>query len=120
LLDEVGRGTSTYDGLSIAWALVEHFNTEKIRTLFATHYHELTRLDQTLSHVQNASMLIHEEEGQLQFLRKVVPGAAQRSYGIPVAKLAGLPHPIIERATAILNQLENPQALHEETDYRIL
>lgn len=107
LLDEVGRGTSTYDGLSIAWALVEHLSHSKTRTLFATHYHELTVLEKNLENIQNACMLIDDSDGQLTFLRKVVPGAATRSYGIQVAKLAGLPHPIIERAHTILKHLEN-------------
>ncbi len=106
LLDEVGRGTSTYDGLSIAWALVEHLHGAKIRTLFATHYHELTQLEGVLPSLKNLCMLVHEDGEGIHFLRRVVPGAANRSYGIYVAKLAGLPPSIIERAEAVLKELE--------------
>ena len=101
ILDEIGRGTSTYDGLSIAWAVIEHLHPEKSagpRTLFATHYHELTQLAQTLSRLENFSMLVKEWNDEIIFVRQVVAGAADRSYGIQVARLAGLPPSVIERA----------------------
>ena len=106
LLDEVGRGTSTYDGLSLAWALLEHLHAAGTRTLFATHYHELTQLEGILPSLKNLCMLVHEEGGSVNFLRRVVPGAANRSYGIHVAKLAGLPPSLIARAEAVLKELE--------------
>jgi len=109
ILDEIGRGTSTYDGVSIAWAVVEFIhNHPKIqsRTLFATHYHELTQLSELLPGVRNYNVAVTESEGHVVFLHKIVPGGADRSYGIHVAQLAGLPHPVIQRADEILHQLE--------------
>jgi DNA mismatch repair protein MutS len=109
VLDEIGRGTSTYDGMSIAWAVVEHIhNHPKLRckTLFATHYHELTQLADLLPHIRNYNVAVAEEEGRVVFLRRVVPGRADRSYGIHVAQLAGLPKPVIHRAEEILEELE--------------
>lgn len=109
ILDEIGRGTSTYDGLSIAWAVVEHLHrnlNEGPRTLFATHYHELTKLDQTLTRLRNYCVCVKEWNEQIIFVRQVMPGAADRSYGIQVARLAGLPSSVIDRAKAILNELE--------------
>lgn len=109
ILDEVGRGTSTYDGLSIAWAVIEHIHNStrlRSRTLFATHYHELVQLAGSLPHVKNYNMAVTEEEGKVIFLRKVVPGGADKSYGIHVAQLAGLPKAVIHRAEEILRQLE--------------
>ncbi len=107
VLDEIGRGTSTFDGLSIAWSVAEHVNDHiQARTLFATHYHELTALAQSRPSVQNYNVAVREWNEEIIFLRKIVPGAADRSYGIQVARLAGLPKEIIERAQAILDHLE--------------
>jgi DNA mismatch repair protein MutS len=109
ILDEIGRGTSTYDGLSIAWAVVEHLHGDGASgpiTLFATHYHEITRLEETLSRVQNFHVAVREQDDEILFLRKICPGCANRSYGIQVAKLAGLPASLIVRAKAILGGLE--------------
>jgi DNA mismatch repair protein MutS len=103
VLDEIGRGTSTYDGLSLAWAVVEHVHDRiKAKTLFATHYHELTELAEQLDGVRNLHVSVKEAGDQIIFLRKVEPGRADRSYGIEVAKLAALPTTVIERATQIL------------------
>ena len=112
LLDEVGRGTSTYDGLSIAWAVAEYIlDRHQIgaRTLFATHYHEMTQLEETREGIKNYTVLIKEKNQDVLFLRKIIKGRADRSYGIHVAKLAGLPEPIIQRAQNILHQLEQDQ-----------
>ncbi len=109
ILDEIGRGTSTYDGLSIAWAVVEYIHNHprlRARTLFATHYHELTQLGDLLPGVRNYNVAVSESEGKVVFLHKIVPGGADRSYGIHVAQLAGLPHAVVQRATEILRQLE--------------
>jgi DNA mismatch repair protein MutS len=109
ILDEIGRGTSTYDGLSIAWAVVEYLHgagTCGPMTLFATHYHEITQLEGTLPRVHNFHVAVQEENDEILFLRKVHPGCANRSYGIQVGKLAGLPPVLIERAKAILGELE--------------
>jgi DNA mismatch repair protein MutS len=108
VLDEIGRGTSTYDGLSIAWSVVEHLHgngPSGPRTLFATHYHELIRLADSLPRLRNHTVEVKEWNDEILFLRKVVPGAADRSYGIQVARLAGLPEPVIHRAREILGQL---------------
>ena len=109
LLDEVGRGTSTYDGLSIAWAVIEHIaknNDLRCKTLFATHYHELTKLEGMIKGVKNYSVAVKEIEDNVIFLRKIVEGGADQSYGIEVAKLAGLPKEVIRRAKEILEGLE--------------
>jgi DNA mismatch repair protein MutS len=108
ILDEIGRGTSTYDGLSIAWAVVEYLLKPKIgaRTLFATHYHELTELAEKYPQVKNYSVAVKEKEGGIIFLRKIIPGGTDKSYGIQVAKLAGLPEEVLNRATEILWELE--------------
>ncbi len=109
ILDEIGRGTSTYDGVSIAWAVVEYIHNHprlRSRTLFATHYHELTQLSDLLPGVRNYNVAVSEQDGKVVFLHKIVPGGADRSYGIHVAQLAGLPAPVIQRATEILTQLE--------------
>ncbi|MFC7337708.1 DNA mismatch repair protein MutS [Haloferula chungangensis] len=107
ILDEIGRGTATFDGLSIAWAVAEHLHDEiKCRTLFATHYHELTDLSNTRPAVTNYNVAVREWNEEIIFLRKILPGAADKSYGIQVARLAGLPKPIIERAKSILSHLE--------------
>ncbi|HCE44746.1 MAG TPA: DNA mismatch repair protein MutS [Lentisphaeria bacterium] len=110
ILDEIGRGTSTFDGISIAWAVAEYLHdapTAKARTLFATHYHELTELALTCRGVKNYNVAVKEYGEQIIFLRQIVPGATDRSYGIHVAKLAGLPNEVITRANEILENLEN-------------
>ena len=109
ILDEIGRGTSTYDGLSIAWAIVEHLHSHpklKPLTLFATHYHELTELADLYPGVRNYNVAVSEADGTVVFLHKIVPGGADRSYGIHVAQMAGLPSSVITRANEILKQLE--------------
>jgi DNA mismatch repair protein MutS len=107
ILDEIGRGTSTYDGISLAWAIVEHLHDSVgCRTLFATHYHELTDLAQTLPGVRNYNVAVKEWQDQVVFLHKIVPGAADKSYGIHVARLAGVPREVNERAKQILARLE--------------
>ncbi|HVJ51466.1 MAG TPA: DNA mismatch repair protein MutS [Aliidongia sp.] len=111
ILDEIGRGTATYDGLSIAWAAVEHLHDQnRCRALFATHYHELTALASTLSDLACYTMRVKEWQGDVVFLHEVAPGAADRSYGIHVAKLAGLPKPVVARAEAVLELLEQGEA----------
>jgi DNA mismatch repair protein MutS len=108
ILDEIGRGTATYDGLSIAWAVVEHLHNQiGCRALFATHYHELTQLSDTLKHLACHTMAVKEWKGQVVFLHEVKPGTADRSYGIHVAQLAGLPQPVTLRAKAVLAELES-------------
>lgn len=108
ILDEIGRGTSTFDGLSIAWAVVEYLAREiKAKTLFATHYHELSVLEGKLEKVKNYCIAVSKEQGEIQFLRKIMPGGADESYGIDVAKLAGVPAPVLDRAreiSAFLNE----------------
>ncbi|MGO4717450.1 DNA mismatch repair protein MutS [Bradyrhizobium sp. 2TAF24] len=107
ILDEIGRGTATFDGLSIAWATIEHLHeTNRCRALFATHYHELTALSARLPRLFNATVRVKEWRGDVVFLHEVLPGAADRSYGIQVAKLAGLPSPVITRAKSVLAKLE--------------
>ncbi|MBI1493982.1 DNA mismatch repair protein MutS [Rhodobacteraceae bacterium MYP1-1] len=107
ILDEIGRGTATWDGLSIAWATLEYLHeTNKCRALFATHYHELTQLADTLQGVDNATVAVKEWEGDVIFLHEVHKGAADRSYGVQVARLAGLPSSVVERARVVLEQLE--------------
>lgn len=110
ILDEIGRGTSTYDGISIAWAVVEYLHNHpkmRARTLFATHYHELTRMAKLLPGVRNYSVAVSEEGGRVIFLHRIVPGGADKSYGIHVGELAGLPRPVINRAQEILGQMES-------------
>ncbi|MEW9124656.1 MAG: DNA mismatch repair protein MutS [Thermotaleaceae bacterium] len=123
ILDEIGRGTSTYDGLSIAWAVVEYISSQEnlgARTLFATHYHELTELEETLEGVKNYCIAVKESGDDIVFLRKIVRGAADQSYGIQVAKLAGVSEKIVDRAKKILMGLEfndvNNKLLKEEKD----
>ena len=109
ILDEIGRGTSTYDGVSIAWAVVEHIHNHphlRAKTLFATHYHELTQLADLLPGVRNYNVAVTEADGSVVFLHKIIPGGADRSYGIHVAQLAGLPRPVIQRAGEIMSELE--------------
>jgi DNA mismatch repair protein MutS len=112
ILDEIGRGTSTYDGLSIAWAVAEFIHNHprlRAKTLFATHYHELVELAGFLPRVKNFNVAVTEEEGKVIFLRKVIPGGADKSYGIHVAQLAGLPTSVVHRAEEVLAGLENGQ-----------
>jgi DNA mismatch repair protein MutS len=107
ILDEIGRGTATYDGLSIAWATLEHLHeSNKCRALFATHYHELTQLSSKLDNLMNATIAVREWEGEIIFLHEVKKGAADRSYGVQVAQLAGLPASVVERARLVLDALE--------------
>lgn len=122
ILDEIGRGTSTYDGVSIAWAMVEYIHSHpqlKATTLFATHYHELTQLEDLFPGVHNYNVAVSESDGKVVFLHKIVPGAADRSYGIHVAQIAGLPKPVVQRANEILQRLEETsgttQVRHETT-----
>ena len=121
ILDEIGRGTATYDGLSIAWATLEYLHAvSKCRALFATHYHELTALAAKLESVANATIEVKEWRDEIVFVHRVVPGAADRSYGIQVAKLAGLPDSVIARASEVLHLLEqsgerpNPEKLIDD------
>jgi DNA mismatch repair protein MutS len=112
ILDEVGRGTSTFDGVSIAWAVAEHIHDQVgARTLFATHYHELVALADSRPRVRNVSAAVREHKGEIVFLRRVVPGGANKSYGIDVARLAGLPNKVIGRAREIMSRLEGGSAL---------
>jgi DNA mismatch repair protein MutS len=125
ILDEIGRGTSTYDGVSIAWAVVEHLHNHpqlRAKTLFATHYHELMQLADLLPGVRNYNVAVTEAEGKVVFLHRIIPGGADRSYGIHVAQLAGLPKPVIQRASEIMAELEktsgkavkiDPQAIQQ-------
>jgi DNA mismatch repair protein MutS len=109
VLDEIGRGTSTFDGLALAWAVAEALADREeggVRTLFATHYHELTRLEGVLPGVRNYNIAIKQWRGDIIFLRRLVPGPADRSYGIEVARLAGVPRAVVRRAGEILEELE--------------
>ncbi len=107
ILDEIGRGTATYDGLSIAWATLEHLHDiNRSRALFATHYHEMTALSNKLGGVDNATVAVKEWDGEVIFLHEVRKGAADRSYGVQVAQLAGLPPSVIARARVVLEALE--------------
>ena len=115
ILDEIGRGTSTYDGLSIAWAVIEHLHPDSgagPRTLFATHYHELTQLAKNLRRLENFTVAVKEWNDEIIFVRQVLKGTADRSYGIQVARLAGLPPPVIDRAKVILERLEADDSNH--------
>jgi DNA mismatch repair protein MutS len=110
ILDEIGRGTSTFDGLSLAWSIVEFLHHQVgAKTLFATHYHELTELAAKLKRVRNYHVAVREWNDQIIFLRKVLPGGTDKSYGIQVARLAGVPHDVIERAKVILRVLEEAE-----------
>jgi len=108
ILDEIGRGTATFDGLSIAWAAVEHLHEiNRCRSLFATHFHELTALSEKLARLANVTMRVKEWDNDVIFLHEVGPGAADRSYGIQVARLAGLPASVVARARDVLTRLED-------------
>lgn len=116
ILDEIGRGTATFDGLSIAWAVIEHLHSHtKAKTLFATHYHELTELAELLPGVKNYHVSVRESGQEIVFLRHVEPGSADKSYGIEVAKLAGLPSAVLDRAREILRKHEEGE--HEISDH---
>jgi DNA mismatch repair protein MutS len=121
ILDEIGRGTSTYDGVSLAWAITEHLhNRIGCRALFATHYHELAQLAETLPRLCNYNVLVREWQDEIIFLHKIAPGSADKSYGIHVARLAGVPEEVLDRAEAVLGELEAhhleapPSALKEK------
>lgn len=117
ILDEIGRGTSTYDGLAIARAVIEYIHNNprlRAKTLFATHYHELVEMEKYLPHVKNYNVAVADEGGKVVFLHKIVPGGADRSYGVHVAQLAGIPKPVINRANEILAELENNAVFQDE------
>ena len=118
LLDEIGRGTSTYDGISIAWAIAEylHEHPSKAKTLFATHYHELNEMTTTFERIKNYNVSVKELKDTIIFLRKLVAGGSNHSFGIHVAKLAGMPNQVIHRASKILKQLEKKQTSEEVKD----
>ncbi len=123
ILDEIGRGTSTFDGLSIAWAVVEHISDPKLlgaKTLFATHYHELTELEGKLDSVNNYCIAVKEQGDDIIFLRKIIKGGADRSYGIQVAKLAGIPDSVIQRAKDIAEQLTDADITGKTKDIKVL
>jgi DNA mismatch repair protein MutS len=112
LMDEIGRGTSTYDGISIAWSIAEFLHEHPLRpkTLFATHYHELNDMAETFPRIRNANVAVREADGKVLFLRKLVPGGSDRSFGIHVARIAGMPRPVVERAERVLKHLEQAHA----------
>jgi DNA mismatch repair protein MutS len=110
ILDEIGRGTSTYDGISIAWAMVEYIHEQpggRAKTLFATHYHELNEMENDFSRIRNYNVSIRELDDRVIFLRKLVPGGSEHSFGIHVARMAGMPRSVVKRANEILSALEN-------------
>jgi DNA mismatch repair protein MutS len=114
VLDEIGRGTSTFDGLSLAWSIVEHLHNQVgAKTLFATHYHELTELAGRLPRLTNFNVAVREWHDQIVFLRKIVEGGTDKSYGIQVARLAGVPKPVLDRAKEILRNLEESELTPE-------
>jgi DNA mismatch repair protein MutS len=118
ILDEIGRGTSTFDGMAIARAVLEYAADKKrlgAKTLFATHYHELSDIENEISGVKNYNIAVRKRNGEIVFLRKIVPGAADRSYGVEVAKLAGLPDRVISRARELLKELEEGGAVRTVT-----
>ena len=107
LIDEIGRGTSTYDGVAIAWAVAEYIATEiQARCIFATHYHELNVMVNTYPQIKNYRITVSEQDGEIEFLRKIVPGGASKSYGIQVAKMAGIPNTVIERSKELMNKMQ--------------
>ena len=119
LFDELGRGTATYDGMALAQAIIEHIHDQiGAKTLFATHYHELTDLERDLDHLENVHVSTLEQDGQVTFLHKIAPGPADKSYGIHVAKIAGLPSVLLRRADKILQKLED-QAAQVSTDIKV-
>ncbi|GAL70499.1 DNA mismatch repair protein MutS [Jejuia pallidilutea] len=118
LLDEIGRGTSTYDGISIAWAISEylHEHPAKPKTLFATHYHELNEMSETFKRIKNFNVSVKELKDNVLFLRKLVEGGSAHSFGIHVAKMAGMPQQVLRRANKILEKLEKSHSSEELTD----
>jgi DNA mismatch repair protein MutS len=121
-MDEIGRGTSTYDGLSIAWAVAEYLHdvgSHGVKTLFATHYHELTELVEIKPRVQNFNIAVKEWNDQIIFLRKLVPGGTNRSYGIQVARLAGIPDAVIRRSKKILDSIEHLAPAGQDVNIRL-
>lgn len=118
LLDEIGRGTSTYDGISIAWAISEylHEHPARAKTLFATHYHELNEMCETFDRIKNYNVSVKELKDKVLFLRKLVPGGSEHSFGIHVAKMAGMPQMVIQRANKILKKLEASHAMEDSGD----
>ena len=118
LLDEIGRGTSTYDGISIAWAIAEylHQHPTQPKTLFATHYHELNEMQNSFSRIKNYHIAIQENKNNVIFLRKLVAGGSEHSFGIYVAKLAGMPTKVVNRAKEILKTLENSRSQDQNTE----
>jgi DNA mismatch repair protein MutS len=117
ILDEVGRGTSTYDGLALAWAITEHIATRlKCRTLFATHYHELTELAELFDNIRNYNVAVREWMDEVVFLHRILPGGTDKSHGIHVAKLAGIPRSILARSNEILEELEATFAREAASD----
>jgi DNA mismatch repair protein MutS len=118
LLDEIGRGTSTYDGISIAWAISEylHEHPSRAKTLFATHYHELNEMTETFDRIKNYNVAVKELEDRVLFMRKLVPGGSHHSFGIHVAKMAGMPRQVIARANKILERLEQSHSSEELSD----
>ena len=118
----MGRGTSTYDGISIAWAIVEHIHQHpkaKARTLFATHYHELNEMEELFKRIKNYNVSVKEVDNKVIFLRKLARGGSEHSFGIHVAKLAGMPKSILKRANTILHQLESQRQKHEEVSPKV-
>jgi len=118
LLDEIGRGTSTYDGISIAWAISEylHEHPARAKTLFATHYHELNEMAATFDRIKNYNVSVKELKDKVLFLRKLAPGGSEHSFGIHVAKMAGMPQQVIHKANKILQRLEKSHSNEELTD----
>jgi DNA mismatch repair protein MutS len=118
LLDEIGRGTSTYDGISIAWSISEylHEHPSRAKTLFATHYHELNEMTETFERIKNYNVSVKELKDTVLFLRKLVPGGSHHSFGIHVAKMAGMPNAVISRANKILKRLEKSHSSEELTE----
>jgi DNA mismatch repair protein MutS len=120
LLDELGRGTSTFDGLSIAWAVAEYVHSRKVgsKTIFATHYHQLTELEELLDGVVNYNIAVKEQKDEIIFLRKVIPGSTNKSYGVQVAKLAGMPAEVVQRAKALLREIEDQTVMDLQSSPR--
>jgi DNA mismatch repair protein MutS len=115
ILDELGRGTSTYDGVSLAWAITEHLHHQVgCRALFATHYHELAQLADALPALRNYNVLVREQNEEIIFLHKIAPGSADKSYGIHVARLAGVPEDVLRRAKHVLAELESHHVAAED------
>jgi DNA mismatch repair protein MutS len=115
ILDEIGRGTSTFDGISLAWAITEHLHDHVgCRTLFATHYHELVDLEKTKPRLRNANVAVRESGGEIVFLHRIVPGGADQSYGIHVARLAGVPSAVLDRSREILAFLEKQHVVDQQ------